>query len=97
MPLSGLKLTEMKRFISLFAMVIFMLHIAQAQQVKTTYELTLDGAKDIMATAMAYAKEHNAPGAAVAIVDAAGPPPPPPNFPPPRRSSRPPAASQATR
>lgn len=53
-------------------MVIFMLHIAQAQQVKTTYELTLDGAKDIMATAMAYAKEHNAPGAAVAIVDAAG-------------------------
>ncbi|MEZ4961714.1 MAG: heme-binding protein [Saprospiraceae bacterium] len=62
----------MKQFIILLALGIFSLQNVQAQQVNQTYELTLAGAKDIMATAMAYAKEHKAPGAAVAIVDAAG-------------------------
>lgn len=62
----------MKHLILSFIIGILYLQSADAQQVNNTYELTLNGAKDIMATAMAYAKEHNAPGAAVAIVDAAG-------------------------
>ncbi|MCB0519804.1 MAG: heme-binding protein [Lewinellaceae bacterium] len=62
----------MKQFIILLALGIFSLQNAQAQQVNETYELTLAGAKDIMAAAMAYAKDHKSPGAAVAIVDAAG-------------------------
>ena len=43
-----------------------------AQSVETTYELTLAGAKEIMASAVKYAKANNAPGAAIAIVDAGG-------------------------
>jgi glc operon protein GlcG len=34
--------------------------------------LTLEGARAVMAAAQTYAREHDAPGAAVAIVDAAG-------------------------
>jgi glc operon protein GlcG len=34
--------------------------------------LTLEGAKRVAATAIAYAKSHNAPGASVAVVDAGG-------------------------
>lgn len=62
----------MKRLIFLFAIGLLCLQNAVAQQVNETYELTLAGAKDIMSAAMGYAKDHKAPGAAVAIVDAAG-------------------------
>lgn len=62
----------MNRLIFLFAISIFTFHLAAAQQVNETYELTLAGAKDIMSAAMSYANDHKAPGAAVAIVDAAG-------------------------
>ena len=41
-------------------------------QVKESYTLTLDGAKKIMKVATDYAKANNAPGAAIAIVDAGG-------------------------
>lgn len=41
-------------------------------QVAETYELTLEGAKEIMAKATEYAKANNAPGSAIAIVDAGG-------------------------
>ncbi len=41
-------------------------------QVVETYELTLEGAKEIMAKAQEYAKANNAPGCAIAIVDAGG-------------------------
>ncbi len=41
-------------------------------QVVETYELTLEGAKEIMAKATEYAKANNAPGGAIAIVDAGG-------------------------
>lgn len=34
--------------------------------------LTLEGAKRVVAAAMAYARSHDAPGAAVAVVDAGG-------------------------
>lgn len=49
-----------------------MLQGALAQEVNETYELTLKGAKDIMIAAMDYAKQAHAPGAAIAVVDAAG-------------------------
>lgn len=68
----GTNSNQMKHLILSFIIGILYLQSADAQQVNNTYELTLNGTKDIMATAMAYAKEHNAPGAAVAIVDAAG-------------------------
>ncbi|HMO38765.1 MAG TPA: heme-binding protein [Saprospiraceae bacterium] len=41
-------------------------------QVIATYELTLEGAREIMAQAVEYAKTNNAPGGAIAIVDAGG-------------------------
>lgn len=43
-----------------------------AQEVQPTYELTIDGAKAIMTSALTYAKSVSAPGAAIAIVDGAG-------------------------
>ncbi len=62
----------MKHLSIFFLLGVLFLQSAKAQQVNTSYELTLAGAKDIMAAAMAYAQEHKAPGATVAIVDAAG-------------------------
>lgn len=41
-------------------------------QVSNTYELDLEGAREIMAEAIAYAEANDAPGAAIAIVDAGG-------------------------
>lgn len=41
-------------------------------QVTTKYELDLEGAKKIMAEAVAYAHSVNAPGGAIAIVDDGG-------------------------
>ena len=41
-------------------------------QVNQTYEITLEGAKKIMAEAVKYAKANNAPGGAIAIVDRGG-------------------------
>lgn len=62
----------MSRLILSFIFCVFFMQNIFAQQVHETFELTLDGAKEIMAKAMAHAKEKQAPGAAVAIVDAAG-------------------------
>jgi len=62
----------MKRLIFLFLISFFCFYQSMAQQVNETYELTLNGAKEIMAAAMDYAHEQHAPGAAIAIVDAAG-------------------------
>lgn len=41
-------------------------------QTLETHELSLEGAKQIMSGAMKYAMENNAPGGAIAIVDAGG-------------------------
>ena len=41
-------------------------------QIVSNYELTLEGAQLILNNAMDYAKEHHAPGGAIAIVDAGG-------------------------
>jgi glc operon protein GlcG len=44
----------------------------QAADVTAQPTLTLDGAKRVVAAALAYARSHGAPGAAVAVVDAGG-------------------------
>lgn len=62
----------MKHFLSILITLTILVPLTQAQQVNETYELTLEGAKDIMSAAINYAKEVKAPGAAIAIVDAAG-------------------------
>lgn len=45
--------------------------IANAQTVEKK-SLTIDGAKKVIAGAVAYAKKHNAPGGAIAVVDEGG-------------------------
>jgi glc operon protein GlcG len=62
----------MKQLILIGLCSLSMLRNLDGQQINETYELTLEGAKTIMYTAMVYAREQNAPGAAIAIVDAAG-------------------------
>ena len=57
---------------TLFLLFCLSLSIQLTAQVAATYELTLEGAHEIMAKAKAYAQERNAPGAAIAIVDAGG-------------------------
>lgn len=53
--------------------IAFILSVSTIQaQVVSTYELTLEGAKKIMAEAVKYANENNAPGGAIAIVDSGG-------------------------
>ena len=57
----------------LFLIITLLITSIQIQaQVVETYELTLEGAKEIMAKAQEYAKANNAPGGAIAIVDAGG-------------------------
>ncbi len=41
-------------------------------QISETFELTFEGAELIMASAQAFARDNNAPGGAIAIVDAGG-------------------------
>ena len=45
---------------------------AAAADVNSQPTLTLEGARRVVAAAIAYARSHNAPGAAVAVVDAGG-------------------------
>jgi len=48
--------------------------VAAASDVATQSTLTLDGARRVADAALAYARAHDAPGAAVAVVDAGGHP-----------------------
>ena len=54
----------------LIAAVIF--SMPAKAQVLSTKNISLDGAKKIVAEAVAYAKNNNAPGGAIAVVDAGG-------------------------
>jgi glc operon protein GlcG len=47
-------------------------HVTSAAGVANAPTLTLDGAKQVVAEATAYARAHDAPGGAIAVVDAAG-------------------------
>ncbi len=46
--------------------------LASAQQIADKKALTLDGAKKVIAAAVAYAKKNNAPGGVIAVVDEGG-------------------------
>lgn len=59
------------RWIFLFGLLLLSLN-SYAQFTTESYELSLDGAKEIMSKAQEFAKANNAPGAAIAIVDAGG-------------------------
>lgn len=59
------------RLIFLFGLLLLSLN-SYAQFTTESYELSLDGAKEIMGKAQEFAKANNAPGAAIAIVDAGG-------------------------
>lgn len=58
-------------FISLFLLSASLISRAQ-NAVNITFDLTLEGAQAIMTEAVAYAQTHEAPGGAIAIVDAGG-------------------------
>lgn len=63
----------MKRVIRILSIAIAIALTTSAfSQVNTTYELSLEGAEKIMAEAVKYAKENDAPGGCIAIVDAGG-------------------------
>ncbi len=62
----------MRAYITILLTLLLCIGKGNGQPVSTTYELSLDGAKEIMTAAMQYAHEVTAPGAAIAIVDAAG-------------------------
>jgi glc operon protein GlcG len=62
----------MKTRISIATLIVLSCAIfANAQTVEKT-ALTLDGAKKVIAGAVAYAKKNNAPGGAIAVVDDGG-------------------------
>src|SRR2546421_7558104 len=63
----------MKRIIATLSMFMFiaLVSIASAQTVQKK-GLTLDGAKKVIAAAVAEAKSKNAPGGAIAVVDEGG-------------------------
>lgn len=63
----------MKRpYILIMAILSIMLHGAASAQVATKKSLTLDGARQVIAAAVAEAKRLGAPGGAVAVVDDGG-------------------------
>ena len=63
----------MNRFGSLTLSLLMACATAQADSLTSEQVvLTLDGAKKALATAVAYARAHDAPGGAIAIVDAGG-------------------------
>jgi len=61
----------LKTCMILFA-VILMINTAINAQVITTKNISLQAAKNIVAEAVKYAKENNAPGGAIAVVDNGG-------------------------
>jgi uncharacterized protein GlcG (DUF336 family)/mannose-6-phosphate isomerase-like protein (cupin superfamily) len=63
----------MKRFNNCIGILLIALTLtAHAQAVTSRRTLTAEGAHNIASIALAYARAHNAPGAAIAIVDAGG-------------------------
>ena len=62
----------MKALALSLALVLSLAPAAFAADVTTQPTLTLEGAKRAVAAAIAYARSHGAPGAAIAVVDAGG-------------------------
>ena len=66
-------MTALPRSLALsLALALFAARAATAGDVTTQPTLTLEGAKRVVAAAIAYARSHDAPGAAIAVVDAGG-------------------------
>lgn len=61
----------MKNLFFIIALILSIPILSKAQVI-STHTLSLEGAQKIMAEAIKFAKEKNAPGAAIAIVDAGG-------------------------
>lgn len=61
----------MKRIFLLLLTVVVITGACPAQVI-TTKSISLDGAKKVVAEAVVYAKANNAPGGAIAVVDAGG-------------------------
>ena len=62
----------MKALVLSLAVVLSLAPAAFAADVTSQPTLTLEGAKRAVAAAIAYARSHGAPGAAIAVVDAGG-------------------------
>src|ERR671926_640667 len=56
-------------FVSLFVLSVALFANAQTAEKKS---LTIEGAKKVIAGAVAYAKKNNAPGGVIAVVDEGG-------------------------
>lgn len=65
-----MKIEKVKAMMAFTVMVITA--IASKAQVADTKNITLEAAKKVVAEAVKYAKANNAPGGAVAVVDAGG-------------------------
>ena len=61
-----------RRWIAAALMLSAMTVVTAAQSVTEKKTLTIDGAKTIIAAAVAYAKKNNAPGGVIAVVDDGG-------------------------
>ncbi len=60
------------RALPLFVSAVLAQTSAQAADLSRTPNLTLDGAREVIAAAVAHARASQAPGGAIAVVDAAG-------------------------
>lgn len=69
--ISNNKIMKRSILVTLFAVTLGFNHPSLAQ-VSETYELSLEGAMKIAEAAKIYAEANNAPGGAIAIVDAGG-------------------------
>ncbi len=63
---------KMKKIINMLFVPVLLLATTAKAQVLTQKNLSLDAAKKIVAEAVKYAKANNAPGGAIAVVDAGG-------------------------
>jgi glc operon protein GlcG len=62
----------LKNHLSLLLIAIVIFSIPAKAQVLSTKNISLDAAKKMVAEAVAYARANNAPGGAIAVVDAGG-------------------------
>lgn len=62
----------LKRLILVVVFTVPSLGALRSQSVSEKKSLTLEGARKVIAAAEAYAREHNAPGGAIAVVDDGG-------------------------
>jgi len=64
----------MKPILKIAAMILVLSNLTHFAQAQTTEKksLTIDGAKRVIAAAVAYAKKNNAPGGVIAVVDEGG-------------------------